>query len=51
MKNSPVRVLLVGADGRMGKTVSISQRLIRQIEIVAQCDLGDPIEPAMEIVM
>jgi 4-hydroxy-tetrahydrodipicolinate reductase len=48
MKNSPVRVLLVGADGRMGKTVFNLAQNDREIEIVARCDLGDPIEQAMK---
>jgi 4-hydroxy-tetrahydrodipicolinate reductase len=48
MKNSPVRVLLVGAEGRMGKTVFDLAQNDREIEIVASCDLGDSIEPAMK---
>jgi 4-hydroxy-tetrahydrodipicolinate reductase len=48
MKNSPVRVLLIGAAGRMGKTVLNLAESDREIEIAAQCDLGDPIEPAMK---
>jgi len=46
--NSPVRVLLIGAAGRMGKTVRDLARTDSQIEIVAQCDLKDPIQPAMK---
>ena len=45
---SPVRVLLVGAAGRMGKTVLDLARNDPKIDIVAQCDLGDAIEPAMK---
>ena len=45
---SPVRVLLIGAAGRMGKTVVDLASDDPEIDIVAQCDLGDPIEPAME---
>jgi 4-hydroxy-tetrahydrodipicolinate reductase len=45
---SPVRVLLVGAAGRMGRTVVDLSKTDPKIEIVAQCDLGDPIEPAMK---
>jgi 4-hydroxy-tetrahydrodipicolinate reductase len=45
---SPVRVLLIGAAGRMGKTIVDLARTDREIDIVAQCDLGDPIEPAMK---
>ncbi len=48
MKNSPVRVLLIGAAGRMGKTVLDLAQTDREIEIAAQCDLGDAIEPAMK---
>jgi 4-hydroxy-tetrahydrodipicolinate reductase len=48
MKSSPVRVLLIGAAGRMGKTVLDLAQRDREIEIVAQCDLGDSIEPAMK---
>jgi 4-hydroxy-tetrahydrodipicolinate reductase len=44
----PVRVLLIGAAGRMGKTVADLAADDPEIAIVAQCDLGDPIEPAME---
>ena len=46
--NSTTRVLLIGAAGRMGKTVVALARNDRQIDIVAQCDLGDSIELAME---
>ncbi len=48
MKISPVRVLLVGAAGRMGKTIIDLAKADRAIEITAQCDLGDPIESAMK---
>jgi 4-hydroxy-tetrahydrodipicolinate reductase len=48
MKESPVRVLLIGAAGRMGKTVLDLARSDREIDIAAQCDLGDSIEPAMK---
>ncbi len=47
MKKSPVRVLLVGAAGRMGKTIVDLAKSDPNIQIVAQCDLGDAIEPAM----
>ena len=47
MRSLPVRVLLVGAAGRMGKTVLDLSQNDREIEIAAQCDLGDSIEPAM----
>ena len=48
MKNSPVRVLLIGAAGRMGKAVLDLAQADGEIEIAAQCDLGDSIEPAMK---
>ena len=48
MKKTPVRVLLIGAAGRMGKTVLDLAAADPKIDIVAQCDLGDPIEPAMK---
>jgi len=48
MKNSPVRVLLIGAAGRMGKTVRELAEEDQEVQIAAQCDLGNSIEPAME---
>ena len=42
-----MRVLLIGAAGRMGKTISELAKDDSKIDIVGQCDLGDPIEPAM----
>ena len=48
MKKSPVRVLLVGAAGRMGKTIVDLAKSDPNIQIVAQCDLGDAVEPAMK---
>ena len=47
MKNSSVHVLLIGAAGRMGKSVLDLAQSDPEIEIPAQCDLGDSIEPAM----
>ena len=47
MKDSPVRVLLIGAAGRMGETVRELAQNDPEIQIPALCDLGDPIEPAM----
>ena len=44
----PVRVLLAGAKGRMGKAIVDLAKGDPSIEIVAQCDLGDPIEPTMK---
>ena len=48
MKNSPVRVLLIGAAGRMGKTLLDLAERDREIEITGQCDLGDLIEPLIK---
>ncbi len=44
----PLRVLLVGSAGRMGKTIVDLAKGDPNIDIVAQCDLGDAIEPAMK---
>src|SRR5713226_5764438 len=43
-----IRVLLIGAAGRMGKAIVDLASRESNIEIVAQCDLGDAIEPAMK---
>ena len=48
MKSSSVRVLLVGAAGRMGKTIVELAKADSAIAITAQCDLGDSIEAAMK---
>jgi len=48
MKSSPVRVLLIGAAGRMGKTVLDLAQSDLELEIAARCDQGDSIEPAMK---
>jgi 4-hydroxy-tetrahydrodipicolinate reductase len=48
MKQSPVRVLLIGAAGRMGQTVRDLAQSDPEIEIAAQCDLGDPIAPVIK---
>jgi len=45
---SPVRVTLIGARGRMGQTIVDLARNDPKIEIVAQCDVGDAIEPAIK---
>jgi len=47
MKESPVRVLLVGAAGRMGRTIVGLAKNDPKIEIAAQCDRGAAVEPAM----
>jgi|SRR5215475_3812585 len=48
MKNSPVGVVVIGAAGRMGKTVVDLARNDPEVQIAALCDLGDSIEPAMK---
>jgi len=48
MKDSRVRVLLIGAAGRMGKTISSLANTDPAVDISAQCDLGDSIELAMK---
>ena len=45
---SPVRVTLIGARGRMGQTIVDLARNDLRIDIVAQCDLGDAIDPVMK---
>ena len=47
MKDSRVRVMLIGAAGRMGETVRELAQNDPEIQIAALCDLGDSIEPAM----
>lgn len=46
--NKPVRALLIGAAGRMGKTIVDLAKRDPNIDIVNQCDLGDAVEPAMK---
>jgi 4-hydroxy-tetrahydrodipicolinate reductase len=48
IRTSALRVLLVGAAGRMGRTIIDLARDDPDIEIVARCDLGDSIEQAMQ---
>jgi 4-hydroxy-tetrahydrodipicolinate reductase len=48
MNEFPVRVLLIGAAGRMGKTVLDLAQSDREIEIAERCDLGYSIQPAMK---
>ena len=43
-----LRVLLIGSAGRMGQTIVDLAKRDPNVEIVAQCDLGDAIEPAMK---
>lgn len=44
----PVRVALIGARGRMGQTIIDLSKDDPKIDIVAQCDLGDAIDPAIK---
>ena len=46
--SSPIRVLLVGAAGRMGKTIVALAQHESGFQVVAQCDLGDAIESAVK---
>jgi 4-hydroxy-tetrahydrodipicolinate reductase len=48
MKNSRIRVSLIGAAGRMGKTINALANGDLNIDIAARCDLGDSIEPSMK---
>jgi 4-hydroxy-tetrahydrodipicolinate reductase len=43
-----LRILLIGAKGRMGKTIIDLAKRSGAVDIVAQCDFGDAIEPAMK---
>ncbi len=45
---SPLRVTLIGARGRMGQTIVDLARSDPKIDIVARCDLGDAIGPAIK---
>ncbi|HUE62453.1 MAG TPA: dihydrodipicolinate reductase C-terminal domain-containing protein, partial [Chthoniobacterales bacterium] len=47
MKTS-VRVALIGARGRMGQTIADLAKDDPKIDIVAHCDLGDAIDPAIK---
>jgi 4-hydroxy-tetrahydrodipicolinate reductase len=44
---APVRVLLVGSAGRMGQTIVDVAKADPNIDVVASCDIDDPIEPAI----
>lgn len=48
MRSSPVHALLIGAAGRMGKSIRDLAKGDSEIDVVGQCDLGDPVEPAMK---
>lgn len=43
-----LHVLLIGSAGRMGQTIIDLAKRDPDIEIVAECDAGDAIEPAMK---
>src|SRR2546423_1842799 len=45
--STPARVLLVGANGRMGRTVAAMAEQDPGLTIVARADQGDPLEPLM----
>ncbi len=45
---APLRMLVIGAAGRMGKTIVDLAKDDPDIEIVAQCDIGDAIAPGMK---
>ena len=46
--SAPVRVLLVGSAGRMGQAIVEAAQMEASIQIAGQCEIGDPIEPALE---
>jgi len=46
--SKPVRVLLVGSAGRMGKVIVDLAKREPNLEIGAQCDLGDDVAAAMQ---
>jgi 4-hydroxy-tetrahydrodipicolinate reductase len=43
----PVRVLLIGSGGRMGRAIMDAAQSEDSVEIVARCDIKDPIEPGI----
>jgi len=45
---SRVRIALIGSRGRMGQTIVDLAKNDPKIDIVAQCDIGDPIESAFK---
>ena len=48
MKSSRVGVLLIGAAGRMGKTIVDLAKDDPNIDVAARCDLGDSIKSAIQ---
>src|SRR5438046_7752061 len=49
MKVAPVRVLLIGSRGRMGRAIGDVAVSEPDVEIAAECDQGDSIEAGMKI--
>lgn len=45
--NTPVRVLLIGAAGRMGLAITKAAENASDITIAARCDQGDALQPAI----
>ena len=48
MKSAAIRLTIIGAAGRMGRTVADLARKDPEIQIGALCDLGDSIESAIK---
>src|SRR6266446_7383819 len=48
MTKNRVRILLVGSAGRMGKVIVDLAKEEPNVEIAAQCDLGDDVAAAMK---
>ncbi len=48
MKSAPIRLTIIGAAGRMGKTVADVAQNDPEIQIAALCDLGDSIESGLK---
>jgi 4-hydroxy-tetrahydrodipicolinate reductase len=46
--SSPLRVVLVGANGRMGRTIATCAATDPSLTISAEVDYGDPLVPALE---
>jgi 4-hydroxy-tetrahydrodipicolinate reductase len=43
-----MKIALIGAKGRMGRAIAAAAGIEKEIELVAECDLGDDIEPAIK---
>jgi 4-hydroxy-tetrahydrodipicolinate reductase len=48
MKSAPIRLTIIGAAGRMGKSVVDVAQNDPEIQIAALCDLGDSIESGLK---